>query len=993
MPSAKMWTSRTKLAGLFAVLGLALVVLGWSIRTRSSRALAQGAEASASAAPAPAGARSRAARRRPPARASIEGSVTDTAGAPIAGATVCGSAHAGVPPMVETREPICTQTDALGRYRLADLFAAHWVVDASAPGYQPAEFTTKVPGHPHCIEIGAGEARTGVDLALPFGGVEVRGHVKDVNGGSIAGALVIISSQGADGADVVTRSDAQGAFSGWVAEGRFYARAMASGYASNTKSGGAPGPEVEILLTPEAVLVGRVVEADTHAPVAGAAIEIESDDMFLFVDIGHVAPPDRAAAYSGEDGRFRVEKLEPGRYKPFARAPGWFGQARESVLLGVGQTSSEVLIEVHPARAVEGRVVIAPSQEPCTRGNVSLTERMRKRQAGARLGADGAARFEGLLPGSYEVHVECEDHAAEPSYPPVVVADADMEGLTWTVRDGLMIRGRVVDRAGKPATGSVRARLIESDFRSFDGSAYEKTEADGSFTLRGLRPGKYRVVAYAQERADAEPIEVELREGPVPELTLVIDDGGSLEGTLADEDGRPLAETDIMTFGPQYEQATTRPDGVFRFKGLKPGDYRLEAREDGVELRTPGQREEDAPIGRVTVKAGATAHVRLTVERRSGVIHGRVVDEIGEPVNDAFIEARREPEGAREDEDGPRRGARATGYTPMLTDVDGSFTVTRLPRGTYTVRAYREGGGEALAEHVALGATVTLTLKRTGSIAGTVSAPGGEPVEQFTVRVFNEEADLSRSEGFLFNGSAWTMSDLPEGTYEVVAKAKEGEATAKVQLARGEQKSGVALTLTARAAVKGQVVSVDGGAPVPGMRVYIEPRRRGGDSHAGSEGGPVTTDSDGRFTIEDAPSGSITLMIMPAGASEEYGFARIPADAPPGTSTDLGRLEIAKRRVKREEGFGDLGFTVKASSSDEGEDGAPLSVSEVRAGGPAAAAGLRVGDVIVAVDGHDISGKRSYLYWMLVRIPEGTALSLGLARGGTVAITAAGRED
>jgi protocatechuate 3,4-dioxygenase beta subunit len=922
-------------------------------------------------------------------RGSIEGRVTDAAGAPIGGATVCGSAHAGGLSIAETREPFCAQTDKEGLYRLAGLFAAHWLVSASAPGYQPVEYAAKEPAHPHCIELGTGEARAGVDLALPGGGVEVRGRVKDINGGSIAGALVTISSHGADGADVITHSDTQGAFSGWVAEGRFSAHAVASGYADRSEYGSAPGPEIEILLIPEAVLVGRVVEMDTHAPVPGAAIEFERDDALLYIDMGLYAPLDRAVARSGEDGRFRVEKLEPGRYKPVARAPGWFGQARESVLLGVGQTSNEVVIEVHPARAVVGRVVVAPSRTPCKRGSVSLTERARRRQAGARVEADGSARFEGLLPGSYEVRVACDDHAAEPSYPKVVLEDADATGLEWTVSEGLTLRGRVVDRAGKPVDAGVGARAAVDEAMVPRDASSAHTEADGSFMLRGLHPRKYKVTAWARERADPAPIEVDLQGGSPPEVTIVIDDGGAIEGTIADEDSHPLAGVDVLAMGPQFEHAMSRPDGTFRIKGLNPGDYRVRVDEAGVELRAPGQHEDDAPLARATVKAGATVHLRLTVERRSGAIHGRVVDEIGEPVADAFVEALREPEGARGKEERGPRGDRAA--APVLADADGSFTVTRLARSIYTIRAYRQGGAETFVEHVKLGATVTLTLKRTGSIAGTVSTPGGEPPEQFTIHVFDTAAGFSRSEAFLFSGGAWTMNDLPEGTYEVTAKAKDGDGTAKVPLARGEQKSGVALTLTARAAVKGQIVSLDDGAPVPGMRVYAAPRGGGGGSRFESDGGPATTDRDGRFTIEDAPPGPIMVMVMPTdGPADEYGLADIPDEAPPGVTTDLGRIVVAQRRVKRGAEVGDLGFSLEQSPPDADEGDTPLSVAAVHPDGPAAAAGLRVGDVIVAVDGHEVAGKMRYLYATLTRVPEGTTLSLRLSRGGTVTITASG---
>jgi hypothetical protein len=53
---------------------------------------------------------------------------------------------------------------------------------------------------------------------------------------------------------------------------------------------------------------------------------------------------------------------------------------------------------------------------------------------------------------------------------------------------------------------------------------------------------------------------------------------------------------------------------------------------------------------------------------------------------------------------------------PVLSDQDGNF---ELGEGQYIVRAYREGGGEGLLEHVAAGSTgVLLTIGDTGQIAG-----------------------------------------------------------------------------------------------------------------------------------------------------------------------------------------------------------------------------------------------------------------------------------
>jgi hypothetical protein len=74
-----------------------------------------------------------------------------------------------------------------------------------------------------------------------------------------------------------------------------------------------------------------------------------------------------------------------------------------------------------------------------------------------------APRFEGLLPGTYQVEVSCADRRAEPSYPPVVVAGADVHDLLWRVSAGLTLRGKLVDRDDKPVVGRVRASATRTD--------------------------------------------------------------------------------------------------------------------------------------------------------------------------------------------------------------------------------------------------------------------------------------------------------------------------------------------------------------------------------------------------------------------------------------------------------------------------------------------------------------------------------------------------
>ncbi|EYF01957.1 Hypothetical protein CAP_7575 [Chondromyces apiculatus DSM 436] len=944
---------------------------------------------------------------------SISGRITGPAGAPIAQATVCASPEAEMM-MPSDAAPTCTSAAPDGTYRISPLHAARWTVFASARGYRPRGYVSPGPERERALSLGAGEARTGVDLTLIEGGVEVRGQIKDVGGGGIAEALVSFSTTfGALQGVAAARTDAEGAFVAWVDEGHYVARASAEEYADGWSVGEAPGPPIEIMLTPGSTLTGRVVEAGTDTPVAGARVEAGGDPMSGMVS--------GVTTSTDEEGRFRLQKLTPGRYKPSARASGGFGQVHSSILLGVGQSVGKVVIEVHAARNVAGRVVIEPSKAPCTGGLVALQSQTRIEGRQEPIGADGWARFEGLLPDTYRTVVICKQHGVTQDYPLLVLGEEDREDLEWPVRAGLTVQGKVVDRENRPMRAMVHANAAGLRTSAVP-IGFGRSDEDGHFEIHGLSAGKHHVFAQVEGYPPSAEVEVEVEER-TPEVTLTIDTGGSrIEGTLVDTQQRPVVGADISVMGGKvYEGRMTRSgtDGSFVLKAVKPGEYRITAAKEGIPLKAPGQQDEPpraasqaagpfggammVPLGLpppqgvpVTVKEGAVARVKLVVELQEGEIHGRVVDEGGAPVTDAFIHTMLDQEGGPSLPGASSPRARMGNWSPnpVLTDPDGAFTVGNLGQGKYTLRAYRKGGGDAFAEHVSAGQTVTLTIRKTGSIAGTFlerGARGAPPPAQFTLGV-REGGMPTRQESFFQTGGAWTIDDLPEGTYQLDAVAPEGTASATVTIASGEQRTGVELVLTPRATIKGQIVSLDDGTPVAGARVSVMPSGYGSPLQV--PGPPTTTDAAGRFELTQVTAGKValmaTFMMAPTPALSAYDPVMMPFEAQPGAALDLGVIPMAKRRLTLPSPPGDLGFMLAPPENPQAAMLAPiLKVGTVRPDGPAAKGGLQVGDTIVSVDGHDVTGRWGYLYHSLTAVHAGTTVTLGLARGARVPIVAA----
>ena len=116
-----------------------------------------------------------------------------------------------------------------------------------------------------------------------------------------------------------------------------------------------------------------------------------------------------AAGTTDSEGRFRITRLKPGRYKPSAQANGLTGSAAESFRLGLGETSKEIVIRMHRTATVSARLVRGEgkAEAPCTRGRLVLADLERNRRASASPDRDGFVLLRAVLPGTYTAEVTC----------------------------------------------------------------------------------------------------------------------------------------------------------------------------------------------------------------------------------------------------------------------------------------------------------------------------------------------------------------------------------------------------------------------------------------------------------------------------------------------------------------------------------------------------------------------------------------------------------
>ena len=892
-------------------------------------------------------------------RGSIAGTVTDDAMRPVAGARVCARGwlrELGTEPF---REPTCGTADTRGAYNIDGLLPARYAVTASARPFRPALYTRDAG-----ILLAEGARVAGISIVLHGGGVELTGVVSDVTAGPIARARVtaMTASSVVDAAAVTVEADDQGRFALWVAPGMQHLTAAADGYADGYASADAPG-NADILMTPEATLEGTIVDAATGAPIEGARVGITTIDW---------RDDAEQVVASGARGVFRFDRLLFDRFTIVARAGHRSGRSAGSLLVGLGRHLDGVVIRMYPARQVAGKVVITPGGAPCGEPYGSLRNDANDRWIALERAGD-ALIADGVLPGTYTPHISCTGFVDRATYDPITVGDSDVSGLMWEVTVGATLRGKVVTRGGAPIGGAwvynePAGRLIGKAARSRD---------DGSYELAGLAVGGHQVKVRTEKAVvDRDDAFVLAIDAPGSfEHDFVLDEAGSIDGTTVDAGGQPVPHEDVVVaaVGPGSNRSTnTRSNdaGVFTVRGLRPGDYRVDTSDEaqGAGTRKPT----------ISVRANQVTTVKVVAASKRNAIAGAVVDALGKPVADALVVAVSE---ARFGADARSATRWMVGERPVLTSTDGTFALTKLAAGSCVVRAYRRGGGEAIAEHVPVGSSIKLQIAETGAISGTVTDRSGA-IQELVVNLAGDTG-LTRTERFFGTDGRYTIGDLPQGRYTLQWNAEHGFAHSEVTLGEGESKR-VDVELEPLVTVTGRVVDLRAHTPLAAIEVTAY-----STGSSGSYAGTAMSDVTGRFHMSGIPLGQLELRLA---GKEPYPGAKAVRSVDRTTGTvDVGELPMVKARVTGDDPVGELGFDL--DDSRETTLRRERKVRDIDPVGPAAHSGLRDGDVIVRADGIDLSGP-GYDHWdAAVTAPPGTTLVFDLVRGSKVSIVLAQPTD
>jgi RNA polymerase sigma factor (sigma-70 family) len=463
-------------------------------------------------------------------------------------------------------------------------------------------------------------------------------------------------------------------------------------------------------------------------------------------------------ARSDANGRFQIRSVEEGLAWVSARA-ALHAPSPQRELMGSAVSLEGVDLVIEPiGAALEGTVLGADGQ-PLPGASVLIGPEDAFDQlfidgggrarvpAGQAVSCDERGRFTvpGVAIGKVPVQARAAGHA--PWSGEVETLDQRTAHLEIRLVPCTTLSGRVLDSSGK-AVG--KAEIHGHGFADF-ASRYARTAADGTFAMRDLPAGEFRVSVEAEGLEGASAV---LAGGPGAKLTWnpILGSGGSIRGrlVLANEDfSKWYVTCQSQDWGrsPFRDDVHPSADGAFEIVGCPDVPHSIEVNPPESSFVFPAaQRKDVTPNGPELV---------IEIERDdlpSCTLRGRIVGELGAPVAGVNFSISRE----------------GNNVSPNLTaGLEGEFEVGPYPSGRYRVAIYSDVFANYLGEFadVATGETHDfgeIQLQRGGTIA---------------IRLVRDPA-LARAE--------INVSAIPAGTSESSWLSTQGEEARSETLLPGE---------------------------------------------------------------------------------------------------------------------------------------------------------------------------------------------------------------
>jgi uncharacterized GH25 family protein len=708
------------------------------------------------------------------------------AGKPVANALIIAS--------VDARPLLSARSDAKGAFSLPDPETWNAELRVIHPDYAPV--TTK-----------------NLNVVLTSG-TSIKGRVVRADGTPAGGARIFsdrwpLAASAEDGTFTIAHASA----------GLETIEAFSGGDFGSAKR----ADRIEITIAPGRTVTGTVRDA-SNRPVPAAVIFAQTEN------------DGERSAVADDAGNYRLLHLPAGEvylapenagelvFAPASETLRASTAARADFTATLASFLRGVVVN-EKKEPVGGALVVAlPAQlpMPLLYGQLQAAQLATVRSgAGGRFKLPVAARFEGRL------------QALHPRYA-LGVAEVTRERVQplvmITLSDGIEVRGRVVDKDGKPVAGALIAAVQDpsgavpmpleqflTESESF--RALVRSGSDGAFSVR-FNETLHDVEIWKEGFTGTSLPSLKPEAGMEP-LKIVLERGVELRGriTAKSPDAVLRGSVALTSDNGMSRNATTEDDGTFAFTSLRPGAYELEFVNEESQSAAMSVR---APAADVVLELPARAAVR-----------GRVVDKVtGASLKNFSIVV----------------SGGTTSFNRKEFEGAEGFSVP-IDAGQVEITAKADGySAETVTAIASLEPTpeLTIALKRARTISGRVLTESGTPLDKAEVSIDAEEQVtgmvVTDAEG------AFELVDITRDEVQLSAR-RQGYRGRSVTVKAGDDQR-IDLRLPRGRKATGRVVTA-AGAAVEGASIWA--------SNDANESQSGESKADGTFEIEGLGDGLHTF--------------------------------------------------------------------------------------------------------------------------------------
>ncbi|WP_226526993.1 carboxypeptidase regulatory-like domain-containing protein [Metabacillus niabensis] len=747
----------------------------------------------------------------------IQGSVRDMVNnAPIAGASIIVREFSGTGPIV-----FSTITDANGFFQTTTLSPKTYVLVASAEDYGTNNVSVNV----------ISDSTTTTEILLTRDPGALQGIVRDAETLTpLPDTLVrIINDQG-----IIVRSlqtDVNGFYLlTSLPEGIYTVAAINPNYQSQINQTPIIANTTSVLNIAlqgnPATLFGTVIDSETQSPLTGVIIEVRVSGTDILL----------RRVLTDQDGNYLIEGLPQGSFDVTAQMRDYaissstiFLTPNDAVLLNFALTP-------FPA-TIQGLVVDSLSGDPIVGALVSVVVPNTDIIIESIVTGDDGTYLIGNLPlGTYNVVFTAPNYGS--TVIPVILTPNEVEtvnatlqpnpatlvGTVTNVQTGIGIPGALV------RVFDLNGTLIKSSLT---------TEA-GQYTITGLSPGSYSVIASAEGFGNMINV-ITLSQGEVETLDFALSqEFAIMSGTVRDAaSGQTIQDALVQVFRIGTEipigSVFTDGNGDYFITGLEPREYRVVFTAENY----------SSEVFRIFLEPGESRVLDVDLEANPSVIRGQVTDAVtGLPIERAGIITVLNGSGVI--------------IASTETDQNGMYILPSLPPGTYDV-IFSAEGYVTETRSIILSPNEILVLNialdpNPGSIRGSVREEGSlTPISEALVQVFSPTGTLlgvtlTDAEGNYF------ITGLPGGEAVIVVRAIGYQAQIRdIIIIRGEIVTATFLLLANPATIRGIVTDRCTGEPLTGVLVQIFPENMSVPIRS------TLSDVDGFYILTGLPGGTFTV--------------------------------------------------------------------------------------------------------------------------------------